>query len=246
MTAPWFNNDNSESSSGYQDTAGEDTYQGNEEGTSSVDDLIDEVSSEEGDNPLDTTEYDADSDDEGTAAEEDASDEDDLQESTLSVAKSDADRLDWNDVTNVYNFAVAFQKMGPEKQDRFTSYLKPSRKAKDDPIALARDLAGIDSKVPEVRAILGFAEEVRGGGIMAGLNIAKQFDDKSDEERDEIVKIIASIARDYGFKAPVNRKSDTVQEKAMRVVESLSEISDDAVNELEEFLELINVWPGDK
>lgn len=246
MTAPWFNSNNSESSSGYQDPTSEDTYQSNEEDSSSVDDLIDEVSSEESGNTVDTSEYDAESDTDDTVSEEDSSDEEDLQESTLSVAKSDADRLDWNDVANVYNFAVAFQRMSPEKQDRFTSYLKPSRKAKEDPIALARDLAGIDSKVPEVRSILGFAEEVRGGGIMAGLNIAKQFDDKSDEERDEIVKIIASIARDYGFKAPVNRKSDTVQEKAMRVVESLSEISDDAVNELKEFLELIDVWPGDK
>lgn len=215
------------------------------EGSETADELLDEVMSDS----EDFGDSDAQDGAEGGGAEQDAdedADEPELKESTLSAAKNDADRFGWNDVRDIYNFAVAFQRLDEEKRDRFVSYFKGPRRSQDDPIALAKALNGTDSRVSEVRTISKFAKDLKGGDIMVVLQIATEFSGKEDEEQEEIVKTLGNIARDHDFKAPVNRKTDSSQEKAKRVVESLTEITDGALEEIDEFLDLLQIWPGDK
>jgi hypothetical protein len=237
MTMPsWIGSNDSNYEEPNNDAAGYESD--SNEGSETADELLDEVMN-------DSEDSDAQDGAEGANVEQDE-DEPDLKESTLSAAKSDADRFGWNDVRDIYNFAVAFQRLDEEKRDRFVSYFKGPRRSQDDPIALAKALNGTDSRVSEVRTISKFAKDLKGDDIMVVLQIATEFSGKEDEEQEEIVKTLGNIARDHDFKAPVNRKTDSPQEKAKRVVESLTEITDGALEEIDEFLDLLQIWPGDK
>ena len=242
MTMPsWIGSNDSNYEEPNNDAVGYESD--SNEGSETADELLDEVMNDS----EDFEDSDAQDGAEGVDAEQDEdADEPELKESTLSAAKNDADRFDWNDVRDIYNFAVAFQRLDEEKRDRFVSYFKGPRRSQDDPIALAKALNGTDSRVSEVRTISKFAKDLKGDDIMVVLQIATEFSGKEDEEQEEIVKTLGNIARDHDFKAPVNRKTDSPQEKAKRVVESLTEITDGALEEIDEFLDLLQIWPGDK